>query len=123
MPEEAVMTDAPVQEATPGRSPSDGPLTRRRALVTGSGGALGTRICLALAAGGAAVAGLDVSADAAAAPAEKLVAAGAKARQAAVDLLDFDRLKTEVDAVAAAWAASTSWSTPRAAAWCGRSPS
>ena len=97
------MTDEAVQEATPGRSPSDGPLTGRRALVTGSGGALGTQICLALAAGGAAVAGLDVAADAAAATTEKLVAAGAKARHAAVDLLDFDQLKAEVDAVAADW--------------------
>jgi NAD(P)-dependent dehydrogenase (short-subunit alcohol dehydrogenase family) len=81
----------------------EGSLAGRRALVTGSGGALGSRICQSLAADGAWVAGLDVSADAAAATTEKLAAAGAKARHAVIDLLDFDGLKAEVDAIAADW--------------------
>jgi len=80
-----------------------GSLAGRRALVTGSGGALGSRICLALAADGARIAGLDLSADAAAATTDRLTAAGATARHAAVDLLDFGRLQAEVDTVAADW--------------------
>ena len=69
----------------------------RRALVSGSGWALGSRICMALAADGAWVAGLDVSADAAAATTERLTAAGAKARHGVVDLLDFGALQAEID--------------------------
>jgi len=97
------MTGEPAVEATPGRPSADGSLAGRRALVTGSGGALGSRICLALAASGAWVAGLDAAADAAAATTDRLNAAGAKARHGVVDLLDFDALRTEVDAVAADW--------------------
>jgi NAD(P)-dependent dehydrogenase (short-subunit alcohol dehydrogenase family) len=97
------MTGEPAVEATPGRPSADGSLAGRRALVTGSGGALGSRICLALAASGAWVAGLDAAADAAAATTDRLSAAGAKARHGVVDLLDFDALRTEVDAVAADW--------------------
>jgi NAD(P)-dependent dehydrogenase (short-subunit alcohol dehydrogenase family) len=78
-------------------------LAGRRAVVTGSGGALGSRICLALAASGVWVAGLDVAADAAATTTERLTEAGAKARHGVVDLLDFDGLKGEIDAVAADW--------------------
>jgi NAD(P)-dependent dehydrogenase (short-subunit alcohol dehydrogenase family) len=90
-----------------GESGSDavlsGSLAGRRAVVTGSGGALGSRICAALAADGVWVAGLDVSADTAAATTDQLTAAGAMARHAVVDLLDFDGLRAEVDAVAADW--------------------
>jgi NAD(P)-dependent dehydrogenase (short-subunit alcohol dehydrogenase family) len=80
-----------------------GSLAGRRALVTGSGGALGSRICLALAGAGAWVAGLDLSADAAAATTDLLTSAGATARHGVVDLLDFDRLEGEADAIAADW--------------------
>jgi NAD(P)-dependent dehydrogenase (short-subunit alcohol dehydrogenase family) len=90
-----------------GESGSDavlsGSLAGRRAVVTGSGGALGSRICAALAADGVWVAGLDVSADTAAATTDQLTAAGATARHAVVGLLDFDGLRAEVDAVAADW--------------------
>jgi NAD(P)-dependent dehydrogenase (short-subunit alcohol dehydrogenase family) len=58
---------------------------------------------MALAARGAWIAGLDVSADAAAATTDRLVAAGATARHAAVDLLDFGRLEAEAAAIAAEW--------------------
>jgi NAD(P)-dependent dehydrogenase (short-subunit alcohol dehydrogenase family) len=90
-----------------GESGSDavlsGSLAGRRAVVSGSGGALGSRICAALAAGGASVAGLDVSAAAAAATTDRLTAAGATARHAVVDLLDFDGLRAAVDVIAADW--------------------
>ena len=86
-----------------GGSARAGALAGRRAVVTGSGGALGSRICQALADNGAWVAGLDVSAEAAAATTEKLTASGARARHGVVDLLDFDRLEAGVDAVAADW--------------------
>src|SRR5262249_35174025 len=78
-------------------------LAGRRAVVTGSGGALGSRICTALAASGAWVAGLDVSPEAAAATTDRLTAAGAKARHGVVDLLNFGALQAEVDAIAADW--------------------
>jgi NAD(P)-dependent dehydrogenase (short-subunit alcohol dehydrogenase family) len=93
----------PAGHSPAGGSPAHHSLAGRRALVTGSGGALGSRICLALAADGASVAGLDVSADAAAATTGRLAEAGAKARHAVVDLLDFDALQGEVDAIAADW--------------------
>lgn len=90
-------------DPAPDTAPYGGSLAGRRAVVTGSGGALGSRICLALAAQGAWIAGLDVAADAAAATADRLAAIGAKARHAAIDLLDFGRLETETAAIAAEW--------------------
>ncbi|HEX6520450.1 MAG TPA: SDR family NAD(P)-dependent oxidoreductase [Streptosporangiaceae bacterium] len=78
-------------------------LAGRRAMVTGSGGALGSRICLALAASGAWVAGLDVSPTAAAATTDRLASTGATALHGVVDLLDFGRLQQEIDAVANDW--------------------
>ena len=97
------MTGDPEPDAAPRGSLGGGSLAGRRAVVTGSGGALGSRICLALAAHGARIAGLDVAADSAAATADRLAAAGATARYAAVDLLDFGRLEAEVAAIAADW--------------------
>lgn len=84
-------------------------LAGRRAVVTGSGGALGSRICLALAADGAWVAGLDMAADAAAATTRRLTGGGTggrggpRVRHAVVDLLDFGALEAEIDAIAADW--------------------
>lgn len=103
MPKEAAMTGQPGPDDVLGTRAGGGSLEGRRAVVTGSGGALGSRICQALAANGGWVAGLDVSADAAAATTEKLTAAGAKARHAVIDLLDFDGLEAEIDAIAADW--------------------
>ena len=97
------MTGGPEPDDTSRGSRQDGSLTGRRAVVTGSGGALGSRICSALAASGAWVAGLDASADAAAVTTDRLTARGATARHAAVDLLDFGRLEAEVATVAADW--------------------
>ncbi|MEU8054121.1 SDR family NAD(P)-dependent oxidoreductase [Micromonospora haikouensis] len=84
-------------------APSARPLAGRRAVVTGSGGALGRRICRALADQGAAVAGLDISADAAAATTADLTARGATARHDAVDLLDFAAVVAAADRTAAEW--------------------
>jgi NAD(P)-dependent dehydrogenase (short-subunit alcohol dehydrogenase family) len=99
----AAMTSGPEPGAAVRKSPPGGSLAGRRAVVTGSGGALGSRICLALADSGASVAGLDMSPGAAAATTERLAGAGAEARHAVVDLLDFERLQAEVGAIAADW--------------------
>ena len=63
-------------------------LTGRSALVTGAGGGIGAAVSQALATAGAAVLVSDISADAAAAVAERINAAGGKADSVALDVSD-----------------------------------
>ena len=63
-------------------------LTGRSALVTGAGGGIGAAVAQALATRGAAVLVTDISADAAAAVAERINAAGGKADSVALDVSD-----------------------------------
>ena len=63
-------------------------LTGRSALVTGAGGGIGAAVAQALATAGAAVLVTDISADAAAAVAERINAAGGKADSVALDVSD-----------------------------------
>ncbi|HEY5842583.1 MAG TPA: SDR family NAD(P)-dependent oxidoreductase [Mycobacterium sp.] len=63
-------------------------LTGRSALVTGVGGGIGAAVSQALATAGAAVLVSDISADAAAAVAERINAAGGKSDRVALDVSD-----------------------------------
>ena len=75
-------------------------LTGRSALVTGAGGGIGAAVSQALATAGAAVLVSDISADAAAAVAERINAAGGKADSTALDVSD--RASAEAAAAQAA---------------------
>ena len=72
----------------------------RTAIVTGAGSGLGAATARRLAAEGAAVAGLDLAADAAAATAEAITGAGGRARAYAVDVADPAAVREAVAAAA-----------------------
>jgi 3-oxoacyl-[acyl-carrier protein] reductase len=78
-------------------------LTGRSALVTGAAGGIGSAVAAALARAGAAVLVTDVDGEAAAAVADKLIAAGLRADSAALDVRD----RAAADAAAARAAALT----------------
>lgn len=65
-------------------------LSGRSALVTGAAGGIGSAVAAALAQAGAAVLVTDLDKDAAAAVAERIVASGARAEAAALDVSDRD---------------------------------
>ncbi len=67
---------------------SFGTLAGKRAIVTGAGGGIGRASALALAAEGAAVAAVDISADAAAETARQIAAAGGRAIAITADISD-----------------------------------
>lgn len=78
-------------------------LERQRAIVTGAAGALGRVISETLAAEGASVAGLDLSADGLEATGEIVRAKGQRWIGKQVDLTDFDAVQLAVGAIVDEW--------------------